>query len=133
MFRSCRTFETVRVTVRVSKVLPKGCPRHRPRDCPTASRRAVRGADEGIHPCGWEVVNPSCGDLHRRSSSTLLPLRYESVTKTDQTLYAVSIVILGWYVGQKFLFSAAFPNSGIKGRAMRRCRLRSRIHRDVWV
>ena len=33
----------------------------------------------------------------------------------------------------KFLFSAALPNSGIKSRAMRRCRLRSRIHRDVWV
>jgi len=33
----------------------------------------------GVHPRGWEVVNPSCGDLHRRSTSTLLPLRYESV------------------------------------------------------
>jgi hypothetical protein len=76
----------------------------------------------GVHPRGWEVVNPSCGDLHRRSSSTLLPLRYESVTKIDQTLYAVSIVILGWYIGRKFLFSTALPNSGIKSRAMRRCR-----------
>src|SRR3990170_5285686 len=35
--------------------------------------------DEGVHPRGWEVVNPSCGDLHRRSTLTLLPLRYESV------------------------------------------------------
>ena len=62
-------------------------------------------ADEGIHPRGWEVVNPSCGDLHRRSSSTLLPLRYESVTKMIETLYAVFIVVLGWCVGQKiFVF-----------------------------
>jgi len=83
------------VIVLVSRVLPKGCPSDRssfegppeglsatpseglsdrlPEGCP--------GADEGVHPRGWEVVNPSCGDLHRRSSSTLLPLRYESVTK----------------------------------------------------
>ena len=74
------------------RVLPKGCPGHRPGDCPTASRRAVRGtvrgADEGEHPRGWEVVNPSCGDLHHRSSSTLLPLRYESVMIRSKTLYA---------------------------------------------
>ena len=36
-------------------------------------------ADVGVHPRGWEVVNPSCGDLHRRSTPTLLPLRFESV------------------------------------------------------
>src|SRR3990170_606124 len=63
----------VQVTVRVLWVHQKGCPRHRPGDYPTASRRAVRVADEGIHPRSWEVVNPSCGDLHRQSSSTLLP------------------------------------------------------------
>src|SRR3990170_2745696 len=70
-----------------SSVLPKGCPSDRSSfggppeglsatpsgDCSTASRRAVRVADGGVHPRGWEVVNPSCGDLHRRSSSTLLP------------------------------------------------------------
>ena len=88
----------VRVTVRVSKVLPKGCPRHHPRDCPTASQRAVRGTvrgvDEGVYPRGWEVVNPSCGDLHRRSSSTLLPLRYKSVTIRSNPV-CISIVFLG--------------------------------------
>ena len=57
-----------------------------------SSRRAVRDivrgtvrpppeglSGEGVHPRGWEVVNPSCGDLHRRSTPTLLPLRFESV------------------------------------------------------
>ena len=57
-----------------------------------SSRRAVRDivrgtvrpppeglSGVGVHPCGWEVVNPSCGDLHRRSTPTLLPLRFESV------------------------------------------------------
>ena len=53
----------------LSQGLPKGCPKFRP------------GADEGIHPHGWEVVNPSYGDLHCRSSLTLLPLRYDLVTK----------------------------------------------------
>ena len=90
-------------------------------------------ADEGIHPRGWEVVNPSCGDLHRRSSSTLLPAALRVGNEKDQTMYAVSIVVLGWCVGRKFLFSPAFPYSGIMSRAMRRCRFRSRIHGDVWV
>src|SRR3972149_4545635 len=95
----------VQVTVRVLWVLPKGCPRHRPGDCSTASRRAVRGADEGVHPRGWEVVNPSCGDLHRRSSSTLLLAALRVGNEYDQTLYAVSIVVLGWCVGRKiFVF-----------------------------
>src|SRR3989337_58169 len=99
----------VRVTVRVSRVLPKGCPRHCPRDCPTASRRAIRGADEGIHPRGWEVVNPSCRDLHRRSSSTLLPAALRVGNKKDQTLYAVSIVVLGWCVGWKIFVFCCIP------------------------
>ena len=60
-------------------------------------------ADEGIHPRGWEVVNPSCGDLHRRSSSTLLPAALRVGNEKDQTMYAVSIVVLGWCVGQFFV------------------------------
>ena len=84
----------VRVTDRVSSVLPKGCPSDHPSferlpeglsvtpseglsDC---LPEGCPGADEGVHPRSWEVVNPSCGDLHQRSTSTLLPLRYESET-----------------------------------------------------
>ena len=59
-------------------------------------------ADVGVHPRGWEVVNPSCGDLHRRSSSTLLPAALRVGNEKDQTMYAVSIVVLGWCVGRKF-------------------------------
>jgi hypothetical protein len=36
------------------------------------------------------LLNPSCGDLHQRSSPTLLPLRYELVTIRSKTLYASS-------------------------------------------
>ena len=51
-------------------------------------RSAVRGADEGIHSRGSEVVNPSCGNLHRRSSSTLLPAALRVGNDQIKTLYA---------------------------------------------
>ena len=104
------------MTVRVSKVLLKGCPSDRssfegpPEGLSATPSKGLSdrlpegypGADEGVHPRGWEVVNPSCGDLHRRFviDSTSAALRVGN--EKDQTLYAVSIVILGWYVGRKF-------------------------------
>ena len=66
-------------------------------------------ADEGIHPRGWEVVNPSCGDLHRRSSSTLLPAALRVGNKKDQTLYAVSIVVLGVLAIPNFFVFCRIP------------------------
>ena len=57
---------------------------------------------EEDNPRGWEVVNPSCGDLHRRSSSTLLPAALRVGNEKDQTLYAVFIVVLGWCVCRFF-------------------------------
>ena len=90
-------------------------------------------ADEGFHPRGWEVVNPSCGDLHRRSSSTLLPAALRVGNEKDQTMYAVSIVVLGWCVGRKFFVFCCVPLQWYQSQVMRRCRFRSRIHGDVWV
>ena len=85
--------------VLVLRVLPNGCPSDRssfkgPPEGLTAtpskglSDRLPEGcpaADEGVHPRSWEVVNPSCGDLHRRSSSTLLPLHAQPRRKFIHT------------------------------------------------
>ena len=43
--------------------------------------------------------------IYVNSTSIALRVGNEKV----QTLYAVSIVVLGWCIGQKFLFSAALP------------------------
>src|SRR3954465_12838395 len=62
-------------------------------------------------PRSWEVIEiPSCGDLHQRSSPTLLML-HRLVSHDLKPCMQSSWMILGsCYVGSKFLFSAAFPN-----------------------
>ena len=112
----CASRRAVRMTVRDSGGLPKGCPRIRPvglseglsRGLPKGCPEIRPGADKGVHPRGWEVVNPSCGDLHRRSTSTLLPLCYESVT-IRSNLVCISIVILGVLAVRNFFVFCCIP------------------------
>src|SRR5215216_6791773 len=87
MAKPCRIDDTVCVQphreIVGSIFFPRGCSSVLPKGCPSL-RSSFEGppeglSDEGVHPRSWEVVNPSCGDLHQRSPPTLLPLRFESV------------------------------------------------------
>src|SRR4051812_8012925 len=63
------------------------------------------------YPRGWEVIEiPSCGDLHRRSSPTLLPL-HQLVSHDLKPCMQSSWMILGDVARREFfLFSTTFPN-----------------------